>query len=377
MFLSSAGLLKDTPETDDLDLSRLFNYYTSRFLLGPQYLTGDPGSTARMALRAANKFGIARESVYPYVPEKENDQPTQEAYADALNHKIGEYRRIKFANIDDAIFQVRYALAKGWPVLLGLNVGTKLRDLPADEVYGFVNSTNPLWGGHEVAIVGYSTYRKLPVFHVKNSWGDQWCDHGYFKLLATVIGVDAIDIWVVQGFAGIERAGVDQTKPKVTDYSAALTALYRDILKREPDSRGFTWWLGALNSGSSTLDQARTAFLGSLECKALAAGHQGSYSQALTLLYRAVFNREPDAEGFAWWLSALTGAATIEHVRDEFLRSPEYARQVATVPQKTESKVEPPTPALQPEHEESRNDAALIAGALLVIGIVSKVAGFW
>ena len=60
MYRASAGLFDDTPAEDDGDLSERFNYYTSRDLLGQQYLEGDPGSTARHALRAASKLGISR-----------------------------------------------------------------------------------------------------------------------------------------------------------------------------------------------------------------------------------------------------------------------------------------------------------------------------
>lgn len=214
MFLASAGLFQDTPATDQLDRSRRFNYYTSRELLGPQYLTGDPGSTERMALRAGNKLGIPSELLCQYDEARMNERPEEAAYADAENYRIGEYRRIKFTNIDDSIFQIRYALAKGYPVLLGLNIGRKLQNLQPDEVYGFVNPNNPLWGGHEMVIVGYDTYKGMPVWTVKNSWGADWCDGGYFKCLATVPAVDGIDIWVMCGFAGIERVGRDLVEPK-------------------------------------------------------------------------------------------------------------------------------------------------------------------
>lgn len=215
MFLAAAGLFQDTPATDALDRSRRFNYYTSRELLGPEYLTGDPGSTERMALRAGNKHGIPAELICPYDESAMNVKPSDEAYADAANFRIGEYRRIKFESIDDSIFQIRYALASGYPVLLGLNIGRKLQNMAADDVYAFINPTlNPLWGGHEMVIVGYDTYKGLPVWIVKNSWGDDWCDGGYFKCLATVPAVDGIDVWVMCGFAGIERVGVDQVQPK-------------------------------------------------------------------------------------------------------------------------------------------------------------------
>jgi len=225
MFLISAGLFQDTDAVDDKDLSILFNYATSRKLLSPNTPLVDGGSTARMALKAAKTFGVAREKVYPYILSKVNDEPPQEAYDDAKNFKIDKYSRIalkeidgRFSSTEEVIYRIKYALAKGWPVALGLRIGEKLRDLPKDEVYTFVNpTTNPYWGNHEMLIVGYTKdkYGRL-CWIVQNSWGKDWGDNGFFLCLAGVAVVDVIDLWAIQGFNGIERVGKDLTQPKPT-----------------------------------------------------------------------------------------------------------------------------------------------------------------
>jgi hypothetical protein len=215
LFMASAGLFSDTPETDELDLSRRFNYYTSRQLLGAEYLTGDPGSTARSALRAANKLGLPSERICKYDVKLANVAPEPEAYADAEKRKIGEYRRITIGMNDEVIHSIMYALAKGWPVAVGLQVGHKLRDLPASEPYPFLHPTNnPYWGNHEMLIVGYKRLPDRVLLKIENSWGSDWCESGYFWTSALVVVVDVIDLWVVQGFAGIERVGVDRAAPK-------------------------------------------------------------------------------------------------------------------------------------------------------------------
>ena len=196
--------------------SARFNYYTSRLLLGPEFLIGDPGSTGRASMKAANKFGVCTEELCPYEEDKLNEEPTKEAFAEAEKYKLTEYRRIRFTSIDDAIWQVKYALAKGWPVAIGLRVGEKLRTLQANELYQFVGPANPYWGNHEMLIYGYGKTAQwgLPYFKIENSWGEGWCDNGCFKCLATVIGVDTIDIWVMCGFAGVDRVAPDRTMPK-------------------------------------------------------------------------------------------------------------------------------------------------------------------
>lgn len=216
-FLSSAGLFNDTEVVDDKDLSILFNYATSRKLLFPGVDLTDGGSTARMALKAAKNFGIAREAVYRYDVLKVNEEPTEAAYKDAENFRVGAYSRISLSGgNDDVVYQIKYALAKGWPVAVGLRVGRALRTQPKDEPYSFVNpSVNPYWGNHEMLIVGYC-YDKYGIlcWIIENSWGDEWADGGFFLCRAYVAVVDVIDLWVIQGFAGVERIGVDQTRRK-------------------------------------------------------------------------------------------------------------------------------------------------------------------
>lgn len=215
MYRAAAGLFQDTPADDDGDLAARFNYFTSRELLGPQFLEGDPGSTLRMALRAANKLGISREKFCPYDAEKINERPSAEAYADALNYRVGEYLRIPVSGNDDMIHKIMYALAKGWPVMVAMRVGQKLRDLPAGTPYSFINpTTNPYWGNHAWVIGGYKRLPDRVMLKCVNSWGQDWCEGGYFRCSALVAIVDLIDMWVVRSFAGIDSVGADLTKPK-------------------------------------------------------------------------------------------------------------------------------------------------------------------
>ena len=213
MYLISAGRLSDTPATDDLDLSRMFNYATSRKSLG--LLDKDGGSTLREAMRSMKNNGICRESVWPYDPARVTDDPPAEAYTDAANYKLGAYSRILLADMDKAIYSIQYALAKGWPVAIAMQVGQKIFNLKPEDEYRFVNPTvNPYAGNHAMLIVGYVRIKGYLYWIVENSWGPDWCDRGYFLCLFSIPVIDGIDVWVMRGFAGIDRVGVDQTQPK-------------------------------------------------------------------------------------------------------------------------------------------------------------------
>ncbi len=213
MYLISTGRLLDTPATDDLDLSRLFNYATSRKLLGNFGL--DTGSTGRTTMKAMSKFGICRELVWPYVESMVNVDPPSAAYDDALNFKLDSYSRIDTSSVTKAAYAIQYALAKGWPIAVGMRIGERLMSLTPAQEYTFVNPTlNPFAGNHEMLVVGYLQKNGLLYWIMKNSWGAEWCDKGYFLCKYDIVIYDSIDIWVMCGFAGIERVGVDQTIPK-------------------------------------------------------------------------------------------------------------------------------------------------------------------
>ena len=219
MFLKSAP----GAGVADTDLSRLFNYYISRELIGPSWLTGDPGSTLRMALRAGNKAGIPLESAWAYDPKNENVKPPQSAYDDAANRKIGAYYRIPMIDpystalrpytYEQLMYQFMFALAQGYPILAAIVVGASLPGLPAGEVYRPVNGyANKAIGGHALVIVGYSVQADGSViFTVRNSWGSAWGDKGYFQCAGNALWIDAIDYWVVKSFAGWSQVGRDVT----------------------------------------------------------------------------------------------------------------------------------------------------------------------
>jgi TorA maturation chaperone TorD len=51
------------------------------------------------------------------------------------------------------------------------------------------------------------------------------------------------------------------------------------------------------------------------------------------MLYHALFGREPDAPGLAFWVAAMRDGATLEHVADEFMHSAEIVGHALTATQ--------------------------------------------
>jgi C1A family cysteine protease len=73
-----------------------------------------------------------------------------------------------------------YLETKG-PIVTAMNV---YRDLYSYSSGIYQHTTNQLEGGHAVAIVGYGEYNGKTFWIVKNSWGADWGEQGYFRIYA-------------------------------------------------------------------------------------------------------------------------------------------------------------------------------------------------
>lgn len=155
--------------------SRLFIYYNEREMEGTVY--EDSGASIRDGVKSLNSFGVCPESMWPYAIDKFTDKPTPECYAAARNHRALLYKRL--LQTPNAL---KSCLASGLPIVFGIQVFPSFSQ--AGNNGGHVPMPNYVKeeaeGGHAVTIVGYDDDKK--VFIVRNSWGPNWGDAGYFYL---------------------------------------------------------------------------------------------------------------------------------------------------------------------------------------------------
>lgn len=175
------------------DLSKLFLYYNTRMLKKSVYI--DTGCSMREALISFKTYGVCPESVWEYNIEKFAVQPSDDAYALAINHNNILYERVE-QNIDD----MKQCLVDGQLFAFGMAVYSRFESkevektgivtLPeADEMYK---------GGHAVCAVGFDDDRES--FLIRNSWGEKWGISGYFYLSYDyMINNDLVyDIWTLK-----------------------------------------------------------------------------------------------------------------------------------------------------------------------------------
>jgi C1A family cysteine protease len=157
-----------------IDLSRLFIYYNERVIEGT--VKSDSGAMLRDGIKTLKKQGVCSEKKWPYVTSKFAVKPKPACYKEALEHQIMSYHRI--LNLDD----MRTCLAEGFPFVFGFTVYESFESKEVTST-GIVNLPQPnerAVGGHAVLAVGYDDVEKR--FMVRNSWGTDWGQKGYFTM---------------------------------------------------------------------------------------------------------------------------------------------------------------------------------------------------
>jgi C1A family cysteine protease len=174
-----------------VDLSRQFAYYNARLLDGNTDY--DAGSTIRTIVKAARRFGVCRESLWPYDVSTLSDKPLDKCYEEAEKHQVTAYQRLR--NLDE----IRDCIAMGLPVIFGFTV---YEHVMSDEVAktGVVrmpNKDESVLGGHAAVFAAYDDNREVLLW--RNSWNKTWGMDGYGEIPYDYVRKKlASDFWVVQ-----------------------------------------------------------------------------------------------------------------------------------------------------------------------------------
>lgn len=173
------------------DVSRLFIYYLERQF--EHSIAEDSGAELRDGMKALQQYGVCSEAVWPYNPKHFKNKPSPEAFAEAKNHTISEFRRVPIE-----LDAIRHCLAEGFPMCFGAEI---YKSFEAEGHHGLVSmprSREESLGGHAMLLVGYDDQKQL--FIVRNSWGSDWGDGGYcyFPYAYLTDPELCTDIWTVR-----------------------------------------------------------------------------------------------------------------------------------------------------------------------------------
>lgn len=156
--------------------SRLFIYYNERAIQNS--VQSDSGAYIRDGIKSLNDKGVCPEAEWKYIIEKFAEKPPKKCYTDAVKCEIKSYQRLTNTNLN----QLQGCLAEGYPFVFGFTV---YQSFNTEEVAktGMMPMPKPkekVLGGHAVMAVGYDDKKQAII--VRNSWGKEWGDKGYFYM---------------------------------------------------------------------------------------------------------------------------------------------------------------------------------------------------
>jgi C1A family cysteine protease len=171
-----------------IDKSRLFAYYCGRADNG--HVDEDTGDTIRHAMKILAHLGTCDEKLWPYDISKFRDMPTQQCYADAIQHIITSYYALH--NIDE----IRQCLTDGFPVCFGAYLFLQFELVGKDGIVKMPGCWKRPIGAHAMDFVGHNDDTEY--LTTRNSWGTTWGDQGYCYIPYKYVEKYASDFWTVR-----------------------------------------------------------------------------------------------------------------------------------------------------------------------------------
>ena len=169
--------------------SRLFIYYNERVI--ENTVNSDSGAMIRDGIKSVASLGVCSEIEWPYDVNQFAVKPSDKCYTDAVQNVITSYSRV-----NQDLYSLKAVLANKFPIVAGISVYESFENAEA----GIIPMPQPserLLGGHCVLVVGYDDTKN--VFIVRNSWGPNWGNKGYFTIPYDYLTNSdlASDFWVI------------------------------------------------------------------------------------------------------------------------------------------------------------------------------------
>jgi len=104
--------------------------------------------------------------------------------------------------------------------------------------------------------------------------------------------------------------------------SGFTTLFYNRLLRRAPEQEGLDAWIAGLESGTVTGADLVNGFIFGEECQVRISDYTNK--EFITFLYKALFSRAPEDNGFNAWLARMSAGMTKEEVVDRFVHGEEF-----------------------------------------------------
>lgn len=175
-----------------IDFSELFLYFNERVITHTEKTDG--GASLRDGIKTLVKTGDCTEDLWPYVIKKFSVKPPTEAYENAQRYQITRYFRLH------TLDEMKQTLSEGNPFVFGFAVYESFESKMVRKT-GIVHlptKDERMVGGHAVCAVGYDETKDY--FIVRNSWGENWGDKGYFYMPFKYLSDRSLsaDFWTIR-----------------------------------------------------------------------------------------------------------------------------------------------------------------------------------
>ena len=172
--------------------SRLFIYFNEREIEGT--IPYDSGAQIRDGIKTLATNGVCHETLWPYDIQYFTKRPPITAYKDAI-----KYTAVKYMRVPQTLSGMKSALKTNIPIILGISLYESFEtpDVARTGIVPMPSHNERLLGGHAVLCVGYDDSRSC--FIMRNSWGENWGDKGYFYIPYDYLTNPDLcqDLWVI------------------------------------------------------------------------------------------------------------------------------------------------------------------------------------
>jgi len=161
-----------------------FNWYQSRRQTGSK--GKDDGVPTEFAVKMLDAYGSVAESEMPYLAASQQKDETlrlgflTQQPSSALTDKGKKNRIVTGYKTVTTLSGVKKSLSDGMPVVLAMRVFSNMGNTPKSGLLPMPTSKDTFQGGHAVLAVGYDNEKRVII--VRNSWGTDWADGGYFYM---------------------------------------------------------------------------------------------------------------------------------------------------------------------------------------------------